>query len=132
MKNLVIITSLCLIFILVLFESSGTTQNEIAQKDLESKTPSPNPSPAWEGNGKRELQARIEQLIKQLGADDWYEREDATRALEEINSPAEPFLKEALKHIDTEIVLRARKILETIAIKKLGKLVFVRNETLWT
>ncbi len=113
MKNLVIITFLCLVFILVLFESSGTTQNDITTKDLE-------------------LKVRIEQLIKQLGADDWYEREDATRALEEISTPAEPFLKAALEHTDTEIILRARKILEIIAIKKLGKLVFVRNETLWT
>lgn len=90
-----------------------TAQNDVTQKDLEVK-------------------AHIEQLIKQLGADDWYEREAATRALEEIGLPAEPYLKEALRCPDAEIVLRAKNILQRIEIKSQGKIVFARGNAIWT
>lgn len=58
---------------------------------------------------------KILELIKQLGVDDWKERELAQRKLFEIGSPARPFLEKALRETnDPEIRLRVKKLLEDI------------------
>jgi len=71
-----------------------------------------------------ELKARIEQLIKDLGAEDWQVREASTKALEEIGEPAEPFLKEALQNPDSEVRLRSKLVMHNIWLKKPGKIAF--------
>ena len=58
--------------------------------------------------------ARIEKLVKQLGSDEYQEREDASRKLKEIGRPAIPALKKALKSEDLEVRLRAESILKEI------------------
>lgn len=78
-----------------------------------------------------ELKAKIEQLIKDLGAEDWQAREAAQKALEEIGAPAEPFLKEALQNPDPEVKGRAKRLLGRIEAKRSGKIAFVRNKNIW-
>lgn len=75
-----------------------------------------------------ELKSKIKRLIDQLGADDWQKREAATKALEEIGAPAEPFLKKALQSKDLEVVTRAKRLLFYIDLTKQGKILFSRTE----
>jgi len=55
---------------------------------------------------------RVEQLIKQLGADDFSTREQATEELWKIGEPAMAPLEEAVKGGDYEVVWRAEQILK--------------------
>src|SRR5439155_1925022 len=59
-------------------------------------------------------EARLKKLVKQLGDDDFDMREEATRQLVAAGAPARPFLQEALKDGDQEVVGRARKCLQQI------------------
>jgi hypothetical protein len=59
---------------------------------------------------------RILALVKQLGDDAFDKREDATNKLIAIGEPAVPYLKDALKNGDLEVVRRAEHCL-----KKIGK-----------
>jgi len=59
-------------------------------------------------------EARLKKLVKQLGDDDFDTREEATRQLAVAGAAARPFLQEALKNEDAEVVGRARKCLEQI------------------
>jgi len=59
-------------------------------------------------------EARIKELIRQLGADDWQTRETATKELIKIGKPIEPPLYEALQSKDPEIRLRAQMIWDAI------------------
>jgi hypothetical protein len=61
------------------------------------------------------LEVRIKDLITLLGHDDWQTREKAQRELEKIGAPTKPFLEEALKNKDPEIVLRARMLWEKLS-----------------
>lgn len=65
-----------------------------------------------------QLKAKIDELIKQLGADDWQMREDAHRALANIGAPAEEAVKEATKSTDPEVRLRAAIILKVMQVTK--------------
>lgn len=67
---------------------------------------------------EEELTSRIKELIKQLGNDDWQERESAQKALEEIGEPAEEALTDAAKSSDPEIRHRASIIIKPLVVKK--------------
>lgn len=87
-----------------------------------------------EGSSKEisvELEAKIEQLIEQLGADDWQTREAATNALEEIGEPAEPFLKKVIQNPDAEVRIRAKGLIRKIEAKRYGKIAFVKERSIW-
>lgn len=58
--------------------------------------------------------AKINDLIRDLGAEAYETRERATARLVGLGSVAEPYLKKALESPDTEIVLRARECLHRI------------------
>jgi len=60
------------------------------------------------------LQARIAELIKQLGHDEWAKREEATKGLVEIGQVAESALEEAAKSKDPEVSSRAAEALKKI------------------
>jgi len=62
-----------------------------------------------------DLKARIAKLVKELGADDWAARENASKELLKIGKPALPALKEAAQSKDAEVAARAKD-----AIEKLG------------
>ena len=51
-------------------------------------------------------------LIRQLGSDQFVEREDAQQALMELSVPPIDLLREAAESSDLEIAYRARKILQ--------------------
>jgi hypothetical protein len=57
---------------------------------------------------------QLEGLVRQLGHDDFETREQASRLLIARGSLASPFLREALKQNDSEIVRRARECLDAI------------------
>ncbi len=57
---------------------------------------------------------RIEQLIRQLGDEQFALREAATKALLEIGNPARAALAQAVEHPDAEVALRARTILDKL------------------
>jgi hypothetical protein len=58
------------------------------------------------------LQAKIDELIKQLGTEDWQVREKAQKELIDIGQPALASLKKALKSNDPEVCLRAKNIID--------------------
>jgi HEAT repeat protein len=59
--------------------------------------------------------ARIKELVRQLGDDDFKMREEASRQLVMLGPRARPFLQTALKDSDPEIVRRAEDCLERIS-----------------
>ena len=76
----------------------------IAAEDKEASKP----------DKQSELDLRIKQLIKDLGADEANTREKATKELKEIGEPALPALKEAVKSDDPEVSWRSMIILRAI------------------
>ena len=74
---------------------------------------------------------KIKRLIKSLRADEWQDREEAERLLCEIGEPAEPFLKEVIQNCDLETKYRAERLLRRIETKRLGKIVFTKDEDIW-
>src|SRR5262249_61486054 len=56
----------------------------------------------------------IRALVRQLGADLYAQREEASQALSRRGRPALPLLREALKDSDAEIVRRAERCIEEI------------------
>jgi HEAT repeat protein len=69
----------------------------------------------------KELDSRINELIKQLGSNYWKTREKAQKELEEIGEPAEALLKKAIESQDIEIRMRAKQILKVIINKRIRK-----------
>src|SRR5262249_57165752 len=57
---------------------------------------------------------KVRLLIRQLGDDSFEVREKATQALIAIGEPAVPFLRQAAKSTDPEVVRRAERILQAI------------------
>jgi hypothetical protein len=76
----------------------------------------------FEGGTDRE---RIAALVRQLGDDAFDRREEATNQLIALGEPAVPFLKDALKSADLEVVRRAEHCL-----KKIGKTPEAKKEDL--
>lgn len=60
------------------------------------------------------LNARIEKLIVQLGAEDFFEREAATKELAELGNLARSALEPAMKNADAEIAARATALIERL------------------
>ncbi len=58
-----------------------------------------------------EQEKRVKELIVQLGDGEVEKRDEASRELDKLGEPAVPFLHEALKHADTEVRERAKKLL---------------------
>jgi hypothetical protein len=58
--------------------------------------------------------AKLAALVQKLGAEEFDEREEATRALLEIGWPAVESLREAMESDDAETALRARRLVEEI------------------
>jgi len=69
------------------------------------------PSAARNGPSGAGEDARIAQLIRQLGDPEYMVRQEAARQLEEIGPAGKEPLVEALKHPDAEVRLRAQRIL---------------------
>jgi len=73
------------------------------------------------------VKARVEELVKKLGSEDFEERESATEELKKIGEPAAEALRKAAEGEDAEASWRAKDILKAIekpkpaAEKKLGK-----------
>ncbi len=58
-----------------------------------------------------EQEKRVKELIVQLGDSELERRDEATRELDKLGEPAVPLLQEALKHADSEVRERAKKLL---------------------
>jgi hypothetical protein len=63
--------------------------------------------------------SQIQQLVEELGADDYHVREKAHNALEKIGKPALEALREALKGKDLEVSSRAQELIEKITGRKI-------------
>src|SRR6516164_8367992 len=57
---------------------------------------------------------RIAQLVKQLGSDDFADREKAAKELEQIGTPALEALRAAARGADAEVRMRAGALIGTI------------------
>jgi hypothetical protein len=66
------------------------------------------------GEELAKIKARVAELIKLLGSDEWAKREEASKELATIGSLAEPALEEAAKSNDPETSLRAAEVLQKI------------------
>ncbi len=76
------------------------------------RSESDKPSPA---KSKAPSPAEIDRLIRQLGADDFNQREAASKALERIGVPAWAAVEIACKSTDAEVRRRAAELLEVLA-----------------
>ena len=65
-------------------------------------------------NADKELKARIENLIKQLGDTEFKVREEATKELSELGAVALAELREATKSEDVEVKTRAEKLVRQV------------------
>lgn len=74
----------------------------------------PESKPSTKAPVDEKLKEKIKQLVAQLGHEDFAVREEATRQLADIGRPAVHALREALKHSDAEVRMRARRILDRI------------------
>lgn len=74
--------------------------------------------PATKGEPNDGLQARIAELIRQLGNEKWEMREAAQTELEEIGEPARERLEAARSDSDPEIATRVGRILSRIGLTK--------------
>jgi len=77
---------------------------------IEQYLASQNPPPAGD-----ELKARIDKLIKDLGANEWDVREKASKELSGIGRPSLDALKEAARSKDPEVAQRAADLAAGIA-----------------
>jgi hypothetical protein len=71
--------------------------------------------PASDGRDPK-ADARIALLITQLGSDDYQEREDATRGLQELGAPALPALRDAVRSSDPEVNRRAALLVRRLEV----------------
>jgi hypothetical protein len=69
------------------------------------------------GTGREATAGRIDRLIRQLGADDFEKREEATRELEAIGEPAVPALRKAAAGGALEARRRAVRALRAIQVR---------------
>ena len=79
------------------------------------EAPTSPPKPAEESEpSPEEIQARIAELINQLGASEFARRDAAQKELSEIGEPARVQLAKALNHEDKEIVFRVTQLLKDL------------------
>src|SRR5262249_41934211 len=88
---------------------------------------------AWAGRGD-ESRPDIPTLIRQLGTDDFDQRELASKRLAEVGEDALDRLKEALKSPDPEVRRRATELVTIIERRLFGELAVLvgHTEGLWT
>jgi hypothetical protein len=79
--------------------------NKLIDEYLSGQTP---PAPG------EELKAKIAKLVKELGADDWAVRENASKEIVAVGKPALAALKEAANSKDAEVAQRAKDALAQI------------------
>ena len=60
------------------------------------------------------VEQQVTELIDQLGADSFHEREKAMAELVKIGPPAESAVTEAIESVDPEVAYRARKVIKEI------------------
>ncbi len=75
-----------------------------------------------------ELNEKIAQLIKQLGARDYATRSQADKQLRQIGGPALKPLQEAMKNADTEVRMRCAKILKLDEMQKQAEALMNRKK----
>jgi hypothetical protein len=75
-------------------------------------------------------EGRLEELVKQLGADEFFVRERASRQLVDIGTRTVPLLEQALSSKDPEVVRRARDCLALIKQSGLGVILAAAVRTL--
>ncbi|HTL27782.1 MAG TPA: hypothetical protein VL282_01115 [Tepidisphaeraceae bacterium] len=61
------------------------------------------------------IMQEIDQLITQLGDEEWSKRESAEKRLKELGLAAKPKLEQAVKNKDLEIVYRAERLMQVFA-----------------
>jgi hypothetical protein len=66
--------------------------------------------------------AALRQLVRQLGSDDFVEREKASRALDQLGEPALPALRQALGSRDPEVRRRAEEVYARLRARRQEKL----------
>ena len=66
------------------------------------------------GSVESDQTARINSLIKDLGAENWETRDKATEGLKKMGEEAIPALKEAMQNEDPEVAWRAKLIIRSI------------------
>jgi hypothetical protein len=108
--------------IILLIGGCGTTNQkpEVGSQKPEVSKP--------EDRSTGEPANRINELIKQLGDDDWKVREKATEELIKIGKPAIEQVKEALGSKDPEVRQRANHIIDKIDLKLVEKYLKEINE----
>jgi hypothetical protein len=108
-KHVGIIAGLCVVVVISFVVARGLTADEQSPPPTPQAVQPAAPTP-------EEVQARIAELIQQLGAEDFEKREAAQEALYEIGEPARKQLEEALKNTDQEIAYRATIILKDLSL----------------
>lgn len=99
-------------------------------------TDQPNPQPAAKPEEKTLTQdVQIENLIKQLGDEDWQSREKAQQELIKIGEPIKPYFQEELrsKYPNSEVRLRSKQVWKEISrnsIKQIGRIWWCNNRDL--
>lgn len=61
------------------------------------------------------IMQEIDQLIVQLGSDEWSQRESAEKRLKELGLAAKPKLEQAVKNKDLEVAYRAERLMQAFA-----------------
>lgn len=73
------------------------------------------PEPADEPQPDAETQKKIDGLIEKLGSEDWDERSEAEKGLEEIGKPAIASLRKAMENAaDPEVKVRSKRVLQKL------------------
>jgi WD40 repeat protein len=86
--------------------------------------------PAWSDTPAKAQPSSVERLIKQLGSNDFAEREAASRKLEEIGEPAlEALQKAAAESSDGEVRRRAKQVVESVEARMYGELRCFKGHT---
>lgn len=104
----IVLTAVCICVLMSFFAARGPLTADAAAPAA--------PTP-------EQVQAKIAKLIKQLGSEEWQEREDAQQALEEVGEPARKQLQDAAKSSDQEISARANQLLEKLAMAEVTLLI---------
>src|SRR5437016_13739424 len=71
---------------------------------------------------------RIERLIKQLGDDDFADRQSASKELDAIGEPALERLRAAVGDPDLEVRKRAQELVERISVRRTMRLALVPSK----
>ena len=87
------------------------------------------PSPAAESTTATE---KINKLIKQMGSNEFDDREEAQKQLDAIGEPAIDALKKAMSDEDTEIRRRAEDLIQKIETRTEGSKLLQPTKCIWS